>query len=208
MNKLMPLLIVLTAVFVNYAMAQEQAVEVLAQPKPDEAEAFELPPLSIEEQQLKQDQAAEKLKAQPKPDEAEAFELPPLSVEEQQLKQDQAAEKLKAQQQHLNTLVLFCAPCHGVNGISAIDIYPNLAGQQQEYLAKQLRDFKSKARVDVVMNGLVKRLNQDDIQMLAEYYASLVVEQFDDKAAEPSDATELPVTNDDIPVETGEQHEG
>ena len=177
MNKLMPLLIVLTVVFVNYAMAQEQAVEVLAQPKPDEAEAFE---------------------------------LPPLSVEEQQLKQAQAAEKLKAQQQHLNTLVLFCAPCHGVNGVSAIDIYPNLAGQQQEYLAQQLRNFKSKARVDVVMNGLVKRLNQDDIQMLAEYYASLVVEKLDDKVAEPSAVTELPVvnTNDDIPVEIGEQNEG
>ena len=165
MTKLIHILTVFSAVFVNYAIAQEQVIEVLAQSKQNETVVVEEQPLSVEEQQL------------------------------QQLQQQRAAEKLKAQQQHLHTLVQFCAPCHGVNGVSAIDIYPNLAGQQQEYLAKQLRDFKSKARVDVVMNGLVKRLNQNDIQMLAEYYASLVVKKFDAKIAEPSAVTESPVVN-------------
>ncbi len=176
MRKLIHLLVVLTAVFVSYAMAQEQAVEVLVQPKQNEAIAVEPQPIGMAEQQL------------------------------QQLQQKQAAEKLKAQQQHLRTLVQFCAPCHGETGISVIDIYPNLAGQKQEYLLKQLSDFKSKARVDVVMTGLVKRLNHDDMRMLAEYYATIL----DDKIIEPSDVIELPViiTNDDIPVKTGEQNEG
>jgi cytochrome c553 len=41
-----------------------------------------------------------------------------------------------------------CSKCHGAAGIAALDDVPNLAGQQQDYLAKQLREFKGQTRSD------------------------------------------------------------
>jgi cytochrome c553 len=68
---------------------------------------------------------------------------------------------------------MMCAACHGTEGISAIPIYPNLAGQKEAYLAKQLHDFKSDKRNDPTMKGMVAALSDEDIADLAAYYASL-----------------------------------
>ena len=66
-----------------------------------------------------------------------------------------------------------CAGCHGVNGISMIPMYPNLKGQKSAYIAKQLKAFKDKTRVDPVMAGMVAALTDADIENLAAYYESL-----------------------------------
>lgn len=66
-----------------------------------------------------------------------------------------------------------CAACHGQNGISSIDIYPNLAGQKAAYLVKQLKDFKSGKRQDPVMAPMAMMLNDQDMINVAAYYASL-----------------------------------
>ncbi len=66
-----------------------------------------------------------------------------------------------------------CAGCHGANGITAIPIYPNLAGQNAAYTVKQLKAFKDKSRVDPTMNALSAPLSDTDMADLAAYYASL-----------------------------------
>lgn len=66
-----------------------------------------------------------------------------------------------------------CAGCHGAAGISAIPMYPNLAGQKEAYLAKQLKDFKSGARKDPTMSAMVAALTDADIANLAAYYSGL-----------------------------------
>lgn len=66
-----------------------------------------------------------------------------------------------------------CAGCHGAAGISAAPNYPNLAGQKEAYLAKQIKDFKSGARKDPTMNAMVAALTDADIANLAAYYAGL-----------------------------------
>lgn len=66
-----------------------------------------------------------------------------------------------------------CAACHGAAGISAIPMYPNLAGQKEAYLAKQLKDFKSGVRKDAVMGSMVMALSDTDMANVAAYYASL-----------------------------------
>ena len=66
-----------------------------------------------------------------------------------------------------------CAGCHGAAGISAMGAWPNLAGQQADYLAKQLKDFKSGARKDPTMEPISSGLSDDDINNLAAYYSSL-----------------------------------
>lgn len=66
-----------------------------------------------------------------------------------------------------------CAACHGAAGVSAVPMYPNLAGQKEMYLSKQLKDFKSGVRKDPVMSGLAMPLSDEDVANLAAYYASL-----------------------------------
>jgi cytochrome c553 len=66
-----------------------------------------------------------------------------------------------------------CAACHGAAGISAIPFYPNLAGQKEAYLKKQLKAFRSGVRKDPVMGAMAKALTDQDINNLATYYSSL-----------------------------------
>lgn len=71
-----------------------------------------------------------------------------------------------------------CAGCHGAQGISINPDWPNLAGQHATYLAKQLRDYKeANARNAAIMTPMVVQLSNDDIQDIAEYYASLPLPQ-------------------------------
>jgi len=66
-----------------------------------------------------------------------------------------------------------CASCHGANGISPNDMWPNLAGQNAPYLAKMLGAYKSGAQKDVMMSSVAQALGDADIQNLAAYYAGL-----------------------------------
>ncbi len=66
-----------------------------------------------------------------------------------------------------------CAACHGANGISAIPMYPNLAGQKEAYMVKQLKAFKSGERKDPVMSAMAMPLSDADIANVSAYFASL-----------------------------------
>lgn len=66
-----------------------------------------------------------------------------------------------------------CAGCHGAAGISAVPLYPNLAGQKSAYTVKQLKAFKSGDRKDPTMNAMAKPLSDADMDNLAAYFESL-----------------------------------
>ncbi len=66
-----------------------------------------------------------------------------------------------------------CAGCHGPAGISSNPMYPNLAGQQAMYLEKSIKDYKTGARKDAMMQGMVSALSDADIANLAAYYNTL-----------------------------------
>lgn len=65
-----------------------------------------------------------------------------------------------------------CIGCHGVDGNSPIPTFPKIAGQNEDYLLKELKDFKAGARIDSIMTGIVASLTDADIANLAAYYAS------------------------------------
>ncbi len=65
-----------------------------------------------------------------------------------------------------------CIACHGVDGNSIAPTFPKIAGQNEDYLIKQLKEFKTGSRVDAVMAGMVAPLTKADIANLAAYYAS------------------------------------
>ncbi len=73
---------------------------------------------------------------------------------------------------HVSTMLPLCASCHGADGISAVGLYPNLAGQKVEYLVKQLQAFKSRERNDPVMSSMAEPLSPEAIQELAQYFSS------------------------------------
>jgi len=77
---------------------------------------------------------------------------------------DLAAGEQKAKQ--------ICAACHGMDGNSQVPDYPKLAGQNRDYLAKTLRDYKSGARKDPTMNGFAGTLTAQDIDNLAAYFSA------------------------------------
>lgn len=66
-----------------------------------------------------------------------------------------------------------CAACHGPQGISQMDLWPNLAGQKKGYLIKQMQAFRDGTRNDPSMSPMAAPLSDADIENLAEYYSSL-----------------------------------
>ena len=66
-----------------------------------------------------------------------------------------------------------CNACHGANGISAIPTYPNLAGQKEAYLVKQMKAFKDKSRKEPTMNAMAAPLSDADMANLAAHFAGL-----------------------------------
>ncbi len=65
-----------------------------------------------------------------------------------------------------------CAACHSADGNSTNPTYPVLAGQSPEYLAKQLQEFKSGARMNSIMAPNVAKLSADDMLNLAAYFSA------------------------------------
>ena len=69
-----------------------------------------------------------------------------------------------------------CAVCHGPQGLATAPDAPNLAGQPALYLVAQLRAFRGGARQNEVMSLMAKPLSDAEIDNLAAWYSSLVVE--------------------------------
>lgn len=66
-----------------------------------------------------------------------------------------------------------CAACHGIDGMATQPIYPNLAGQNEQYLADSIKAYKSGARDNPLMKPMVATLSDEDVENLAAYFASL-----------------------------------
>lgn len=68
-----------------------------------------------------------------------------------------------------------CSNCHGPGGDSNSPMFPRLDGQQEQYLAAQIRAFKSKTRADPeahsYMWGMATLVSDSMIDALAHYYA-------------------------------------
>lgn len=63
-----------------------------------------------------------------------------------------------------------CFLCHGMEGEAASALYPRLAGQHSEYIAKQLGDFKSGKRKSDTMAGMVADLTPEEMKALGAFF--------------------------------------
>lgn len=65
-----------------------------------------------------------------------------------------------------------CGACHGMDGNSADAQYPKLAGQSEQYIVRQLTDFKAAKRQNPIMMGMASPLSPQDMHDLGAYFAS------------------------------------
>lgn len=69
-----------------------------------------------------------------------------------------------------------CQGCHGAAGKAAVSLYPNLAGQNADYLEHALHAYKKGDRSNgqaEAMKAFVAGLSDEDMADLAAYYAGL-----------------------------------
>lgn len=62
-----------------------------------------------------------------------------------------------------------CGYCHEIDGNPLMSRYPRLAGQQTDYLTKQLSDFRAGHRVGE-MQATAETLSDRDIKIVARYF--------------------------------------
>jgi cytochrome c553 len=65
-----------------------------------------------------------------------------------------------------------CQACHGADGNSSSSMYPRLAGQHADYLAQALKEYRSGARTNAIMQGMVAGLSEQDIANVTAWFAS------------------------------------
>lgn len=65
-----------------------------------------------------------------------------------------------------------CAACHGANGISVSPEFPNLAGQNADYIVAVLHHYKNGKRKNPIMQPQAANLTERDILDLAAYFSS------------------------------------
>lgn len=66
-----------------------------------------------------------------------------------------------------------CISCHGEKGISAMGMFPSLAGQTANYTYKQLRDYADEKRNNPLMSSIAKGLSEQESADLAAWFQSL-----------------------------------
>lgn len=66
-----------------------------------------------------------------------------------------------------------CVACHGADGVGVVPQYPSLAGQHADYMVQALREYKNGERKNPVMMSMSLPVTEDNMWVIAEYYASL-----------------------------------
>ena len=72
---------------------------------------------------------------------------------------------------HPAKVIAVCGACHGETGLGNMVEYPVLAGQNADYLIHALKEYRNGHRIDSIMNGITKSLNDDEIDIVAAYFS-------------------------------------
>ncbi len=70
------------------------------------------------------------------------------------------------------TRAVICFACHGPTGQSLNPEYPNLAGQMELYLIKQITAFRSGERKNPLMTPMATQLSDQDVLDVAAFFSS------------------------------------
>lgn len=78
-----------------------------------------------------------------------------------------------ADPQYARSLAATCFTCHGTDGRSVGSVPPSLAGQNKDYLLKQLQEFRNGKRPATVMHQYAKGYTDEQLNLIAGYFAAV-----------------------------------
>jgi cytochrome c553 len=79
-----------------------------------------------------------------------------------------------ADPQYARSLAATCFTCHGTDGRSVNSVPPSLAGQNKDYLLKQLQEFSDGKRPATIMHQHAKGYTREQLDLIAGYFASII----------------------------------
>ena len=78
-----------------------------------------------------------------------------------------------ADAQYVRSLAATCFTCHGTDGRSVGGVPPSLAGQNKDYLLKQLQEFRDGKRPATIMHQHAKGYTDEQLNLIAGYFAAV-----------------------------------
>lgn len=80
---------------------------------------------------------------------------------------------IAADPQYARSLAATCFTCHGTDGRSVDGVPPSLAGQNRDYLLKQLQEFRDGKRPATIMHQHAKGYTDEQLALIAGYFAAV-----------------------------------
>ena len=74
---------------------------------------------------------------------------------------------------YARNLAATCFTCHGTDGRSVDSVPPSLAGQNRDYLLKQMQEFRDGKRPATIMHQHVKGYTDAQLVLISGYFASV-----------------------------------
>ena len=71
------------------------------------------------------------------------------------------------------SLAATCFTCHGTDGRSVGGVPPSLAGQNSEYLLRQMKDLRAGKRPATIMHQQARGYTDRELELIAGYFASV-----------------------------------
>lgn len=68
-----------------------------------------------------------------------------------------------------------CIMCHGQNGITTLPGIPSLAGQPEEYLTSQLKQFRDGQRKNATMSIMAQPMSDSDIENVSAWFSQFEI---------------------------------
>ena len=74
---------------------------------------------------------------------------------------------------YARSLAATCFTCHGTDGRSVDGVPPSLAGQNRDYLLKQMQEFRDGKRPATIMHQHAKGYTDEQLALIAGYFAAV-----------------------------------
>jgi cytochrome c553 len=102
------------------------------------------------------------------------FDLAAYFSAQERRPQEFAADPARVARGQTRASETLCTMCHGT-GFKGQNEIPRVAGQQHDYIVKQLHDFRERKRTNDAgnMTSVARTLSDQDIEDLAQYLATL-----------------------------------
>ena len=80
---------------------------------------------------------------------------------------------IAADPNYARNIAATCTACHGTDGRSVNSVPPSLAGQNKDYLLKQMQEFRDGKRPATIMHQHAKGYTNEQLELIAGYFAAV-----------------------------------